>query len=857
MSSASAQTLADKLGAPITEGGKITFPKGYSANQFNAVITTLQPQLDALNQQKTTLAQQLQTLHSQMKRTFSLTGGTGYTGTKDQIAQETALQKQLSDLGSIGTASTQFATTKSYSGTIGALQQQIDSANTQIGKVESQDLSKLKAAQDAEERLYKQYLTSLTDETGKKVYTTTQVNALVKAEDKANATEYNNFKTNLAAVGYQDLSAIHTRPMTIDEMASTPYAQENGFTKEVLTELVSKKLFTLPDVPTGNIYSTITSVDMKTADQYLKDAVTNTDNRVQTALTYLNQYNLDQRFKSGDTTIGFAIDQVANLQSALADGTISPEEKQLIGKGLTNFYNKAGAAFGGTNIPAEQLGAIKPVKNAPGYFSKGVNQDKKGGYTIYYKQNPDGTYSYQSTSYSFTPTGDSGFLGLGKVGDFLLSAGLAWATGGIGGAITGFGANATAGQLAINAAIGSIVSNVAKSIITGQDLSLQNILTSAGTAGLARYVGEAVSNNDLLKDLSPTTRNAIIGASVNAAVTLARTGDLGATFNAAAEGGAQGAINTQVDSWFANGKLAIPGFGDVDVSKMDDPTLNIVKNAISNVLSDVTLRGGNLGQAFITALGNAGFQLAKNELKPVVTSVVDQAKDAAINNYNNLRTKTLNMFADASGAGGTMTDVGGPIYTAPAVDVVASKIDDNILNNIISRAVDRIQNWSDSIDTKKAVFDLADSAIKYFQSTGNKTLIDTAATALKAGGGLLQAVAGLAVFAGQNPDATGVGKLAKQLVDLGNASNTPERAAILKEMNANVAAATGFSGTIKALYENFEKAPMTFLTEAIGVDAMQEVAPLLVGGGAGALARGAGLIAKWGPEFASGLVKAS
>lgn len=145
----------------------------------------------------------------------------------------------------------------------------------------------------------------------------------------------------------------------------------------------------------------------------------------------------------------------------------------------------------------------------------------------------------------------------------------------------------------------------------------------------------------------------------------------------------------------------------------------------------------------------------------------------------------------------------------------------------------------------------AKTIIEQAQSTGNSTLINTAANVVKAGGGFLQSLAGLSVLAGYAPKDTAFGKFAAELVALGQAGNTQEYQSAIANIKKQVGDATGVGGTLSAIYQGFKDAPAEFLAEFVGVEGFQEVAPLLIGGGASTFAKGAALAKGMGEVFAN------
>lgn len=165
----------------------------------------------------------------------------------------------------------------------------------------------------------------------------------------------------------------------------------------------------------------------------------------------------------------------------------------------------------------------------------------------------------------------------------------------------------------------------------------------------------------------------------------------------------------------------------------------------------------------------------------------------------------------------------------------------------------QVNNASEDVARRSVgdyLYDFSKRVINLAESTGNSTIINTAANALKAGGGILDAFNGLVVLAGKNPNNTALGKFANDLIKLGTASNTEEYRAALAAMDKNISQANGALETGRAIWQNFKDFPLEFLAEVIGVEGMQELVPLLIGGGAATAARGVALARNMGTEVA-------
>ena len=148
------------------------------------------------------------------------------------------------------------------------------------------------------------------------------------------------------------------------------------------------------------------------------------------------------------------------------------------------------------------------------------------------------------------------------------------------------------------------------------------------------------------------------------------------------------------------------------------------------------------------------------------------------------------------------------------------------------------------------VYDFAVNAMNLAKDSESSTLQNAAANALKAGGGILQAFNGLVILAGENPGNTELGKFSKALVDLGAAGNTEEYQAAIADINAQIGEAKGFVGTAEAIFGAFTEHPTEFLAEYVGVEGMQELVPLLIGGGATTFARGSAKLLGATDDFA-------
>jgi len=129
---------------------------------------------------------------------------------------------------------------------------------------------------------------------------------------------------------------------------------------------------------------------------------------------------------------------------------------------------------------------------------------------------------------------------------------------------------------------------------------------------------------------------------------------------------------------------------------------------------------------------------------------------------------------------------------------------------------------------------------------------------LRAGGGILESVNGMAIGVanylaeeGVDPSTTPLGQFAKDLVGLGANVNTQEYKDAVKSMKTKIGEAKGFEDTALAIWQSFDQMPVEFLAEFVGVEAMQEIVPLLVGGTVGTASKGLALASGASKKYAN------
>jgi hypothetical protein len=170
-----------------------------------------------------------------------------------------------------------------------------------------------------------------------------------------------------------------------------------------------------------------------------------------------------------------------------------------------------------------------------------------------------------------------------------------------------------------------------------------------------------------------------------------------------------------------------------------------------------------------------------------------------------------------------------------------------------------IKNAGKEMGYADSMIDFVSGVLDYAKESGNEWIIDTAANVVKAGGGILGAFNGVVALAGIAPPDTALGKFADALVKLGENTNTNEYKANLAEIQQMMGQPTDPNAPWydRALEKAgnilgaFAEHPTTFLAEYIGVEATQELVPLLIGGGASLAAKGAARFAGMGAQVSA------
>ena len=117
--------------------------------------------------------------------------------------------------------------------------------------------------------------------------------------------------------------------------------------------------------------------------------------------------------------------------------------------------------------------------------------------------------------------------------------------------------------------------------------------------------------------------------------------------------------------------------------------------------------------------------------------------------------------------------------------------------------------------------------------------------------GVLSAFNGVVIAMGIDPNSTPFGKGLNELGELADSYLPEDYVAAQEAMSKKIGDAVGAAATAEAIFGAFVDHPTEFLAEYIGVEAMQELVPLLVGGFASVGIKGAAGLLKYADEAAS------
>lgn len=181
-------------------------------------------------------------------------------------------------------------------------------------------------------------------------------------------------------------------------------------------------------------------------------------------------------------------------------------------------------------------------------------------------------------------------------------------------------------------------------------------------------------------------------------------------------------------------------------------------------------------------------------------------------------------------------------------------VDEQTQADIVFTAVQAGTSWDEvqeSLGWTDSLIDMAQGMFDSLDEGNYDTTTNFLANAMKAGGGILDAFNGMSTLFGIAPDSTALGKFAQQLQDVGAANNTEEYKEELGKLEAMMNAESDLPEDAAWYERAFDKVatiagaaathPSAFISEYIGVEALQELVPLAIGGVATLGAKGAAM----------------
>jgi uncharacterized protein YneF (UPF0154 family) len=181
-------------------------------------------------------------------------------------------------------------------------------------------------------------------------------------------------------------------------------------------------------------------------------------------------------------------------------------------------------------------------------------------------------------------------------------------------------------------------------------------------------------------------------------------------------------------------------------------------------------------------------------------------------------------------------------------------VDDNEQIGLALNAANAGMSWDsiqENLGWSDTLINAAQNVMDWVSEGDSSMAQNFLANAMKAGGGILEAFNGMSTLFGIAPDSTALGKFAQQLQDIGVAGNTEEYKAELAKLQEMMTAETDLPEDAAWYERAFARVatiagaaaehPSAFISEYIGVEAMQELVPLAVGGVATLGAKGAAM----------------
>jgi hypothetical protein len=324
-----------------------------------------------------------------------------------------------------------------------------------------------------------------------------------------------------------------------------------------------------------------------------------------------------------------------------------------------------------------------------------------------------------------------------------------------------------------------------------------------------------------------------------------------------------GAQYDAVLAYTAKNLTSINAITGTDFDAFADKLIDVAKNTSSGPVTDYK-KAADVKPTDI-ANGNARLTAVDGEMKWVLASKIAEAFGGTV-----VGTKLV-----AAKPGDNPNAFRMTIYGNLQPDTVTANLvpDFKPGKTLSSMVTDARDNNSFSATLTKNIVTLGDEAGRLLDTYVNEPIYDsvaklydyylkdttaeaavqnTASIVVGATGEILQAVAGLSVLAGANPN-NAVGKFAKNLISLSGDLKTEEWKAAAKEMQDNSAAydeewraanpgeepSTAMKGFLKAqaIWGNIQDHPVQWLSENVASEILQELPILLISGGTGNVAK--------------------
>jgi len=214
----------------------------------------------------------------------------------------------------------------------------------------------------------------------------------------------------------------------------------------------------------------------------------------------LDEFNLPQAYKTGETTIGFsaygaglaALDrnpETGEFQKGQYLSTPIDTSGRAVSHTLTTF-NRINEDLTNPAAVSNKAKVIGPAYDERGNVTGNIVQDvlldyKKGDAVGYYLQKPDGSYEYLGGSKAFTPTGGGGFFE-STLGKIIVGVGAGLLLGPTA-SLLATGSTAGAATLGSTIAAGGLL-GAGSALITGGDI-FTGALTGLVSGGFSSYIG--------------------------------------------------------------------------------------------------------------------------------------------------------------------------------------------------------------------------------------------------------------------------------------------------------------------------------------------------------------------------------